>query len=83
MASDTRPLPYMCTKESNRKRIDAFNRECVANGLEPDWYSGWGYVGVDGQGRHVIRLSWPELKAMSVAEIHEHVKLYAVMWPFL
>jgi len=82
MASDTHPLPHMCTKESNRKRIDAFNKECVANGLNP-WFSAGGYVGADGEGRHVIRLSWPELKAMTVAEIREHVKLYAVMWPFL
>lgn len=83
MASDTRPLPYMCTKVSNRKRVDAFNKECVNYGMEPDWDNALGYIGRDSERRVVIRLSWPDLKGMSLDEIREHVRLHAVMWPFL
>jgi len=38
---------------------------------------------MDIEGREIIRLSWPKLKTMSVAEIREHVRLHATMWPFL
>lgn len=81
MASDTHPLTYTGTKESNRKRIDAFNKECVANGLNPRFWAG-GYVGVDSEGREIIRLSWPKLKTMSIAEIREHVRTESVLWCF-
>jgi len=82
MDSDTHPLPHMYMRDSNRKRIDAFNKECVANDLI-SCFSAGGYVGMDIEGREIIRLSWPKLKTMSVAEIREHVRLHATMWPFL
>ena len=69
-------------KESNRKRVNAFYEECVVNGLEGGWDVAWGYVAKTREGRIVIKLSWPDMKSMSILQIREYVKTEAVLWCF-